>query len=217
MHLLQSNWLIKEFTLWIYCVFPAAHVLPVFSPHPSRHCLNATELSVTFTRYMWSGPRLCSGVSSLITMSSLVWSCVTKAPFTGAASLLSSISLKFHCSGWEVPQASRHMWSQWRNVASLSCFMNTYCTVTMTAKVFWLKHQGLTSCKITLTQNVRGIHSVYFAALERHLWKKIYPMKKTIRNETAQFRWLCLCCLTAACLFDQQKRPDNWQTHHICR
>lgn len=167
--------------------------------------------------YVVCGPRLCSGVSSLITMSSLVWSCVTKAPFTGAASLLSSISLKFHCSGWEVPQASRHMWSQWRNVASLSCFMNTYCTVTMTAKVFWLKHQGLTSCKITLTQNVRGIHSVYFAALERHLWKKIYPMKKSIRKETAQFRWLCLLCLTAACLFDQQKRPDNWQTHHICR
>lgn len=32
---------------------------------------------------------------------------VTKAPFTAAARLLSSISLEFHCSGWEAPEAPR--------------------------------------------------------------------------------------------------------------
>lgn len=215
MHLLQSNWLTKEFTLWIYCVFPAAHVLPVFSPHPSRHCLNATELSVTFTRYMWSAVPGCAQESPLLLQCHLWFGAVWQRPLSRVLQV-SWVRLAWNST---VPDGRFHRppGTCEVNVASLSCFMNTYCTVTMTAKVFWLKHQGLTSCKITLTQNVRGIHSVYFAALERHLWKKIYPMKKTIRNETAQFRWLCLCCLTAACLFDQQKRPDNWQTHHICR
>lgn len=75
------------------------------------------DVSHLYRLYVDCGPRLCSEVSSLITMSSLVWSSVTKAPFTGAACLLSSISLEFHCSGWEGPEASRQTWSQWRNMA----------------------------------------------------------------------------------------------------
>lgn len=32
---------------------------------------------------------------------------VTKAPFTAAACLLSSISLEFDCSGWKLPESSK--------------------------------------------------------------------------------------------------------------
>ncbi len=91
------------------CLRPAAHVLPLLPPLASRLSVNATEMSVTFMGYMWTD------VSSLITMSSLVWSSATKAPFTALPCLLSSISLEFHCSGWEAPEASRQTWSQWRN------------------------------------------------------------------------------------------------------
>lgn len=57
--ILQSNPPTKSlpqqfvFTLCV-CLRPAAHVLPLFSPHPSKLCLNATKMSVTFTGYMWS-------------------------------------------------------------------------------------------------------------------------------------------------------------------
>lgn len=50
-------------------------------------------------------PRQGSETSSPITMSSLIWSLMTRTPFTGAVRLLSSISLEFQCSGWEVPEA----------------------------------------------------------------------------------------------------------------
>lgn len=60
-YLLQSNPLTKKsaatvlyvFMQWA-CLRPAAHVLPLFSSHPSRLCLNATEMSVTFAGYMWT-------------------------------------------------------------------------------------------------------------------------------------------------------------------
>lgn len=47
----SPNGILFDYTVFF---FPAAHVLPLFSPHPSRLRLNATELSVTFTGYMWS-------------------------------------------------------------------------------------------------------------------------------------------------------------------
>lgn len=70
------------------------------------------DVSHLYRLYVDCGAGLRSEVSSLITMSSLVWSPVTKGPFTGAACLLSSISLEFLCSGWEAPEASRQTCSQ---------------------------------------------------------------------------------------------------------
>lgn len=87
--LLQSNPLTENtdrtpMLLQSACLSPAAHVLPLFPLHPSRLCLNVTDMSVSSTGCMWTavpGPE----VSSLITMSSLVESSLTKAPFSLAS------------------------------------------------------------------------------------------------------------------------------------
>lgn len=47
-----------------------------------------------------------------------------KGPFHRLC-LLSSISLEFHCSGWEVPEASRQTWNQWWNMVRPSPVLQT--------------------------------------------------------------------------------------------
>lgn len=121
-YLLQSNPLTKKSaaTVCIYAVSlsETCGTCPSTVLFSSQQALFKCHRDVSHLcrLYVDSGPRQCSEVSSLITMSSLVWSSVTKAPFTGAACLLSSISLEFHCSGWEAPEPWRQTWSQWRNM-----------------------------------------------------------------------------------------------------
>lgn len=101
------------------CPFPAltSSQQALFKCHRDVSHLYRLYVDCTF--------KLCSEFSSLITMSSLVWSSATKAPFTGALCLLSSISLEFHCSGWEVPEASRQTWNQWWNMVCPSPVLQT--------------------------------------------------------------------------------------------
>ena len=64
------------------CLRPAGHVLPLFSPHPSRLFLNASEMSVTFTRYMWVAVAGCSLLSYYNVISG--WELCDKGPLSQA-------------------------------------------------------------------------------------------------------------------------------------
>lgn len=134
------------------------------------------DVSHLYRLYVDCGPKLCSEFSSLITMSSLVWCSATKASFTGAVCLLSSISLEFQCSGWEVPEAWRQTWSQWRNMVLPS-------PTWQTPSVLYQWHsQG--SCsklwdsiswKMTLLQHNVSLECFYFLLrYMRHITGKLY-------------------------------------------
>lgn len=114
---LQSDPLFHN-SLCLYSVFvwDLQHMFfPSSSTRPGRPSLNATEMSVTFTGCMWTadpGSAQCPLSLQCHPWFGAPWQ---RPPFTATACLLSSISLEFHCSGWEAPEASRQTWSQWRN------------------------------------------------------------------------------------------------------
>ncbi len=88
-YLLQGNPLTQSLPqqyVFIQCVClrPAAHVLPLFTPHPSRLCLNATEMSVTFTGYMWTAVPGCAQESPLLLQCHLWFGALWQRPLSQA-------------------------------------------------------------------------------------------------------------------------------------
>lgn len=121
------------------------------------------DVSHVYRLYVDCGPKLCSEVSSLITVSSLVWSAVTKAPFTGTACLLSSINLEFHCSGREAPEALRLLWGQWRNMALPSLAAPPYSMAPVTeSRCFAQSTETQFPGKMTLRQQRTSLEFFYF-------------------------------------------------------
>ena len=66
------------------CLRPEAHALPLFSPHPSRLCLNATEMSVTFMGYMWTVVPSCAQKSTLLLQCHLWFGALWQRPLSQA-------------------------------------------------------------------------------------------------------------------------------------
>lgn len=70
--------------MYLYCDLykPAAHALLLFFPHPSRLHLNATEMSVTFTGYMWTVVPSCAQKSALLLQCHLWFGAVRQRPLS---------------------------------------------------------------------------------------------------------------------------------------